>query len=70
MTFDGRQQPGKYVARLLAGEPEPYVPVADTLDELHASAKFTLIYQSFKAESRRDPTTSALIHTRATPWSD
>ena len=37
VTFDGRQQPGKYVARLLAGEPVPYVLVADTLDDLHAS---------------------------------
>ncbi|HYZ22901.1 MAG TPA: hypothetical protein VE690_12160 [Rhodopila sp.] len=37
VTFDVRQQPGKYVARLLAGEPVPYVLVADTLDDLHAS---------------------------------
>jgi precorrin-4 methylase len=37
VTADIAHQRGKYVARLLAGEPSRYVLIADTLDELHAS---------------------------------
>jgi hypothetical protein len=36
VTIDVRHQPGRYVAHLLAGEPSPYVLVADSLDDLHA----------------------------------
>jgi hypothetical protein len=37
VTAGVEHRAGKYAARLLAGEPSPYVLIADTLDELHAS---------------------------------